>query len=180
MVTGLDIFAPQMDAAAIKALRRCAPIVTPVLPPTGAAGVGSLNPSPGSSPLIMTMSAAKALVGRHARQSNVSVHLANIAFPLSVGKEIASMLSIPEKRLGVRLPSDLVDADLSVRNGPHRIGKETVGQFRYLTSRFQVNDSHGRYIGRRDRRPLKLWPDRVIVRIDRHLAAGLPSWLCQD
>ena len=40
--------ASQMSAARSKTLRRCCPRVVPGLPPTGAAGVGSLNPSPGA------------------------------------------------------------------------------------------------------------------------------------
>jgi hypothetical protein len=47
--------APQMVAACWKQLSRCWPMVTPGLPPTGAAGVGSLNPSPGPSRLMMVM-----------------------------------------------------------------------------------------------------------------------------
>src|SRR5262245_59811554 len=39
-------------------MRRCAPMVVPVLPPTGTAGVVSLNPSPGPSMLTMLMVAA--------------------------------------------------------------------------------------------------------------------------
>jgi hypothetical protein len=41
----------QMFAAYSKTFRRCWPSVVPLLPPTGAVGVGSLKPSPGPSVL---------------------------------------------------------------------------------------------------------------------------------
>src|SRR5687767_5282203 len=41
-------------------MRRCSPNVVPVLPPTGAAGVGSLNPTPGALMLTMTICAGPA------------------------------------------------------------------------------------------------------------------------
>src|SRR5215213_2505438 len=41
--------APQIFAAAWKAFNRCWPRVVPLLPPTGATGVLSLNPVPGAS-----------------------------------------------------------------------------------------------------------------------------------
>src|SRR4029077_10025664 len=46
---------PQMVAALLKQLSRCWPTVVPGLPPTGAAGVRSLNPSPAPSVLMMLM-----------------------------------------------------------------------------------------------------------------------------
>ena len=47
------------DAAAFwNALRRCWPSVVPGLPPTGAAGVGSLKPTPAALPLTMVIVAA--------------------------------------------------------------------------------------------------------------------------
>src|SRR5262245_39049160 len=49
IVTGLVRSEPQMFAACWNALKRWAPIVVPVFPPTGMAGVGSLNPSPAPS-----------------------------------------------------------------------------------------------------------------------------------
>jgi hypothetical protein len=52
--TALRRRALQMLAAYSNAFTRCWPRVVPVLPPTGAAGVGSLNPSPG--PSTMTIS----------------------------------------------------------------------------------------------------------------------------
>jgi hypothetical protein len=42
--------APQTFAAAWNAFRRCWPRVVPGLPPTGAAGVGSLKPTPAALP----------------------------------------------------------------------------------------------------------------------------------
>src|SRR3954470_6339903 len=55
MVTGLSRIEPQMSAAYWKAISRCWPTVVPGLPPTGAAGVGSLKPTPGALVLTMTM-----------------------------------------------------------------------------------------------------------------------------
>ena len=49
IVTLLCSAAPQMLAANWKELRRCWPKVVPALPPTGARGDGSLNPSPAPS-----------------------------------------------------------------------------------------------------------------------------------
>src|SRR5947209_14209783 len=60
----------QYAAAAAKALRRCWPTVLPVLPVTGARGVGSLNPSPGPSALTMVMVAAPP--GSAASRSNAA------------------------------------------------------------------------------------------------------------
>ena len=51
----------QMLAACSNAISRCSPSVVPVLPPTGATGVGSLNPSPGALMLTMTNCAGPAL-----------------------------------------------------------------------------------------------------------------------
>src|SRR5215831_12347532 len=56
--TALEMSPPQMSAACWKAMSRCWPRVVPVFPPTGATGVGSLNPSPGLSLLITVMTAA--------------------------------------------------------------------------------------------------------------------------
>src|SRR5262245_35806498 len=53
--------APQTLAAAWNALRRCWPSVVPGLPPTGAAGVGSLNPTPAALPFWITIVAAPKL-----------------------------------------------------------------------------------------------------------------------
>ena len=50
IVTVLFNCAPQMLAACWNAIRRCWPRVVPVLPPTGAAGVGSLKPTPAAFP----------------------------------------------------------------------------------------------------------------------------------
>src|SRR5215212_5770115 len=47
--------APQILAAAWKAIRRCWPRVVPLFPPTGAAGVESLNPLPAASLLRITI-----------------------------------------------------------------------------------------------------------------------------
>src|SRR3954470_18453074 len=58
MVCVLVSVAPQMSAAAWKARSRCWPSVVPALPPTGAAGVGSLKPSPAAFMFWMTMVAA--------------------------------------------------------------------------------------------------------------------------
>src|SRR5947209_18391260 len=58
MVTGLSRIEPQTLAAYWKTFRACWPTVVPGLPPTGAAGVGSLKPTPGALTLTMTMLAA--------------------------------------------------------------------------------------------------------------------------
>src|SRR5215203_2992619 len=58
MGTALSRIEPQTLAANWKAISRCWPTVVPGLPPTGAAGVGSLKPSLGPSPLTMTILAA--------------------------------------------------------------------------------------------------------------------------
>src|SRR3954451_17854062 len=55
MVTGLSRIEPQTLAAYWKAISRCWPTVVPGLPPAGAAGVGSLKPTPGALVLTMTM-----------------------------------------------------------------------------------------------------------------------------
>src|SRR5262245_61109281 len=52
--------APHTSAANWKAISRCWPLVVPGLPPTGAAGVGSLNPSLGPSALTTVMCALAA------------------------------------------------------------------------------------------------------------------------
>src|SRR5205823_15003502 len=53
--TGEVRMPPQMLAACWKQLSRCCPTVVPGLPPTGAAAVGSLKPSPAPSRLMMTI-----------------------------------------------------------------------------------------------------------------------------
>src|SRR5687768_14670209 len=58
MGTALLSVAPHLAAAAWNAISRCSPSVVPVLPPTGAAGVPSLKPTPAALPLTMTMVAA--------------------------------------------------------------------------------------------------------------------------
>ena len=70
MVTEDVRIEPQMLAACWKQSRRCWPIVVPELPPTGAAGVGSLKPSPAPSVLMMTIVAeAKAEVASTASRA---------------------------------------------------------------------------------------------------------------
>ena len=56
--TSLCRTAPQIEAAYWKAFSRCAPRVTPGLPPTGATAVGSLKPSPAPSSLTTVTVAA--------------------------------------------------------------------------------------------------------------------------
>src|SRR5262245_2212946 len=56
--TVLEILAPQISATRWKTFRRCCPTVVPVLPPTGVAAVGSLNPSPAPSRLMIVIVAA--------------------------------------------------------------------------------------------------------------------------
>ena len=58
--TSLSIRAPQRSAAFWKALSLCWPTVVPGLPPTGVAGVASLNPTPASLALTIVMRAAAA------------------------------------------------------------------------------------------------------------------------
>src|SRR5215470_10400397 len=60
---------------------RCAPMVVPLLPPIGAAGVGSLNPSPGPSPLITWMITARAAGGAAAERSAHAKAIARAAGP---------------------------------------------------------------------------------------------------
>src|SRR5450759_4779628 len=49
-----------MRAASLKTFRRWSPTVVPMLPPTGVAGVGSLNPCPAGSVTTTTRFAAEA------------------------------------------------------------------------------------------------------------------------
>src|SRR5262245_57082087 len=56
--TVLGRMPPQIVAAWLNRNRRCAPIVTPGLPPPGALGVASLKPSPAPSLLRIVMVAA--------------------------------------------------------------------------------------------------------------------------
>ncbi len=63
IVTVLGKIVPQMLQAVRKTFRRCSPRVVPGLPPTGAAGVVSLKPSPVLSRLIRTKLAACAAMG---------------------------------------------------------------------------------------------------------------------
>src|SRR5690349_20081019 len=59
--TALSKRAAHRFAAYRNASSRCCPTVVPVLPPTGAAGVGSLKPTPaGSVGVIVTVEAANA------------------------------------------------------------------------------------------------------------------------
>src|ERR1051325_7073568 len=53
--TVLSMFAAQIVAAKLNRLSRWAPNVVPLLPPSGVAGVASLNPSPGPSLLMILM-----------------------------------------------------------------------------------------------------------------------------
>src|SRR3954467_4322612 len=55
MSTLLSSELPHRSAANWNAMRRCWPLVVPELPPTGATGVGSLNPSFGPSALTTVM-----------------------------------------------------------------------------------------------------------------------------
>src|SRR5262252_6243580 len=65
--------APQIAAARLKQFSRCAPIVVPGLPPTGAAGVLSLKPSLGPSVLMMwIVAAANAVEARLPTRSAVT------------------------------------------------------------------------------------------------------------
>src|SRR5262245_50538148 len=59
--TLLSSVEPQRLAAVWKAMSRCWPIVIPGLPPMGAAGVGSLKPSPAPSELITVTVAPPAI-----------------------------------------------------------------------------------------------------------------------
>src|SRR5262249_49222655 len=53
--TRLSSVEAQTPAANWNAMSRCWPTVVPGLPPTGAAGVGSLKPSPGALTLTMVI-----------------------------------------------------------------------------------------------------------------------------
>jgi len=59
--TALSSRALQIAAACSNAISRCCPSVVPALPPTGAAGVGSLNPTFGALTLTMTNCAGPAV-----------------------------------------------------------------------------------------------------------------------
>src|SRR3954469_9528411 len=60
MSAALSRVEPQTFAANVNAISRCCPLVVPGLPPTGAAGVGSLKPSFGPSTLTTVMCAPAA------------------------------------------------------------------------------------------------------------------------
>ena len=65
--TELSSTAPQMLAAYWSAMRRCAPIVAPLLPPAveeASGGPGSLKPTPAPSRTMMRMVAPLAVEGR--------------------------------------------------------------------------------------------------------------------
>src|SRR3954452_2755029 len=67
---------PQIPAANLNAFRRCSPSVVPGLPPSGAAGVGSLKPSPAASlfwMVIVTPANALDVARRKAREARNSV-----------------------------------------------------------------------------------------------------------
>ena len=71
----LSSSAAQISAACWNAMSRCWPRVVPVLPPTGTAGVGSLNPSPGPSALMISMvAAADALLASARRQMSAAIY----------------------------------------------------------------------------------------------------------
>src|SRR6266851_1013796 len=73
--TVLSIRFPQVLAAACNAIMRCSPIVVPLFPPTGSAGVVSFKPTFVSSTLLMVIFAlAKALVA-----TRIDRHPAKIA-----------------------------------------------------------------------------------------------------
>src|SRR5262245_22396399 len=56
--------APHTCAAVMNTIKACWPLVVPLLPPIGVAGVGSLKPMPGASVLTMVMVAACAVLPR--------------------------------------------------------------------------------------------------------------------
>src|SRR5262245_24630715 len=76
MVMLLVKLAPHILAAAWKALSRWTPSVVPVLPPTGATGVGSLNPTPGALMFRMTIVAAENAGAEHTSATRPSAALA--------------------------------------------------------------------------------------------------------
>src|SRR6185369_5259336 len=71
IVTVLVSSAAQRFAAYVNAFRRCAPSVVPALPPTGAAAVASLKPSPAPS-LLMTVIVAAPTTGTPAVSKSAS------------------------------------------------------------------------------------------------------------
>src|SRR5215471_13413679 len=90
-------------------MSRCSPMVAPELPPTGATGVGSLNPTPAALLLrMMIVAAAWSALGRAIR-SATSPSLSSLA-------NIGCLL--PGRRLdfrfGVVLAGDAVHLQLSV------------------------------------------------------------------
>src|SRR5436190_18024929 len=80
----LSSAAPHKSAANWNAIRRCCPFVLPGLPPTGATGVGSLNPSLGPSALTTVMCALAAAGAGTARTKATSASGAQPAIRLKV------------------------------------------------------------------------------------------------
>src|SRR5262245_4754186 len=97
-------------------MRRCCPIVVPMLPPTGTAGVGSLNPSPGPSLLTMMMLTAPWTAFGMAIKSASSPSLSHLAF---IGRLLSRLRK--DLLLSVLLPLDGFHLYLAVgTNGRYR------------------------------------------------------------
>ncbi len=68
-----------MRAASLKTFRRCSPSVVPMLPPTGVAGAGSLNPCPAGSVTTTTRFAPEAGATARTRRSERRNEMRRIA-----------------------------------------------------------------------------------------------------
>src|SRR5882672_7675279 len=167
---------PQMSAAYWKAINRWAPSVVPTLPPTGATGVGSLNPSPGPS-LLMTVK-----VAARARPAGATIDVtsrANTSNPIS---DSSLRETKPLFRLGV-LHADLsfavdgdhqrvlkppleVELDPAAGNGAHLLDQTLVRRAERVAELRRQGQGHG--AGR------WLLHDRARLRVDvdRHPGGG--------
>src|SRR6185369_10534620 len=95
-----------MFAAWAKAFNRCWPSVVPVLPPTGAAGVGSLNPTPGSLMLTITIvAAAEARPAASVKQAATAARAILAALPWFIGLSFIAVSPRYRRRCCGRLGS---------------------------------------------------------------------------
>src|SRR6187455_2837088 len=130
MLTGTVLVSvePQMLAAYWNAMRRCWPSVVPGLPPTGATGVGSLNPTPAALPLTMTSVAAACTAGAAANAPSVAAARAmsrSFILLFFMAVHLGGIDELRERRLFVGLALDAgllerairVDAHDRVRHG---------------------------------------------------------------
>src|SRR5262245_10554694 len=123
--------APHRLAANSNRIRRWSPSVAPVLPPTGAVGVGSLKPMPGSSTLLMRMVAASAATAAAARQARPrsSWRMALLAILGRGGGRLGMLRQREALELARPVGSDAERAVLQVLQADHR-GARGVGRAR--------------------------------------------------